>query len=117
MKTPRRGDVYLVSFNPTIGSEIKKTRPAVVVQNNVANHHSPITIVAAVSSQFKVPPYPTDVVVDPREAGLKTKSAVLLNQIRSIDKRRLVKRLGSLKSSTMDRIDDALRISVGLARL
>ena len=117
MKTPRRGDVYLVSFNPAIGSEIKKTRPAVVVQNNVANHHSPITIVAAVSSQFKVPPYPTDVVVDQLEGGLKIRSAVLLNQIRSIDKRRLVKRLGSLKSSTMDRIDDALRISVGLARL
>ena len=115
MKTPRRGGVYLVSFDPTIGSEIKKTRPAVVVQNDIANRHSPVSIVAAVSSRFKVPPYPTDVVIDPREGGLKTRSAVLLNQIQSIDKRRLIKRLGSLKPSTMDRVDDALRIAVGLA--
>ncbi len=115
MTFPRRGDIYLVAFDPTVGHEIQKTRPAVVIQNDVSNEHSPITTVAAVSSQFRDPPHPREVPVRPvLKTGLSQPSAVILNQIRSIDRRRLVKRLGSLDSATMLRVDDALRISLGL---
>lgn len=111
---PQRGEIYLVSFDPTIGAEIQKTRPALVLQNNVANEYSPITIVAAVSSQFDDPLYPTEVMVQPPEGGLNVISVVLLNQIRSIDKQRLVKRLGKLTDETMVLVNQAIQVSLGL---
>ena len=114
---PKRGEVYLVSFDPTLGAEIQKTRPALILQNDTSNRYSPITIVAALTSQFKNPPYPTDVLITPPEGGLKTQSAALLNQIRSIDKRRLIKLLGVLGPETMSRVNDAPRISLGLVEL
>lgn len=115
--TPRRGDVYLVSFDPTLGAEIRKTRPALVIQNDVANRRSPITIVAAITSQFDMPLYPTEVLIDVPEGGLAIQSVVLLNQIRSIDCQRLARRLGRLRTETMERIDRALTISLGLVEL
>lgn len=114
---PKRGEVYLVNFDPTIGAEIKKTRPALVLQNDVANRWSPITIVAAITSQFDEPLYPTEVHVKTPEGGLNVDSVVLLNQIRSIDKGRLVRRLGTLKRDTMARVDRALVVSVGLVKI
>ena len=114
---PKRGEVYLVNFDPTIGAEIKKTRPALVLQNDIANRYSPITIVAAITSQFDEPLYPTEVLVRAKEGGLKLDSAVLLNQIRPIDKDRLVKRIGTLKPGTMEEIDRAIKISLGLINL
>lgn len=114
---PRRGQVYLVNLDPTLGAEIQKTRPALVVQNDIANRHSPVTIVAAITSRFEEPLYPTEVLVRPPEGGLRTTSVVLLNQIRSIDKSRLVRSLGSLKPGTMARVDRALILSLGLVQL
>ena len=111
---PKRGEVYLVNFDPTIGSEIKKTRPAVILQNDIANRHSPITIVAALSSQFDEEMYRTEVIVELAE-GLGKRSVVLLNQIRTIDKKRLIKKLGVLKPGTIEKINRALEISLGLA--
>jgi mRNA interferase MazF len=111
---PKRGEVYLVNFDPTIGAEIQKTRPALVVQNDVANRHSPITIVAAIISQFDESLYPTEVLIQPPEGGLSIPSVVLINQIRSVDKRRLVRRLGVLTPATMERVDRAVLISLGL---
>jgi len=111
----RRGDVYLVNFDPTIGAEIKKTWPALVIQNDIANRHSPITIVAAVTSKFDERLYPTEVLIRLPEGGVSEDSVVLLNQIRSIDKARLIKRLGALKPTTMQKVDQAVQISVGLA--
>lgn len=110
---PRRGEVYLVNFDPTLGAEIQKTRPALIVQNDIANRHSPITIVAAITSQFTEPLYPTEVLITPPEGGLTTSSVVLLNQIRSIDKRRLIRRLGSLPREMMRRVDRAIQVSLG----
>jgi mRNA interferase MazF len=112
--TPKRGDIYLVNFDPTLGSEIRKTRPALILQNDVANSHSPITIVAAISSQFDETLYPTEVLIEPPEGGLAANSVVLLNQIRSIDKQRLIKRLGTATPETMQQIDQALQVSLGL---
>ena len=114
---PRHGEVYLMSLDPTLGAEIKKTRPAVVVQNDPSNRRSPITIVAAVTSQFEEPLYPTEVLVQAPEGGLTADSVVLLNQIRSVDKGRLVRRLGVLKAETMKEIDRALLLSLGLVEV
>ena len=115
--TPKRGEVVVVDFDPTIGAEIRKRRPALVIQNDIDNRHSPITIVAALTSQVAAERYPTEVVLHPPEGGLKRPSAVLLNQIRSVDRRRLVGRLGRLEPETMARVDRALRISLGLVKL
>ena len=114
---PRRGEVYLVNFDPTIGAEIRKTRPALIVQNDVANRHSAITIVAVITSQFDQTLYPTELLISPPEGGLRTESVALLNQIRSIDKQRLVRRLGNLRPETMERVDRAILISVGLIKI
>ncbi len=112
---PRRGDIYLVNFNPTVGSEIKKTRPALILQNDIANRYSPITIVAAITSQSHGRLYPTEVLMKRHESGLDQDSLVLLNQIRSIDKERLIKRLGTAGAETMGKVNQALEISLGLA--
>jgi mRNA interferase MazF len=114
---PRRGEVYLVNFDPTIGAEIKKTRPALILQNDISNRYSPITIVAAITSQFEEPLYPTEVLVKAPEGGLESDSVVLLNQVRSIDKQRLIKRLGVLKSETIMRVERAIQISFGLVEI
>lgn len=113
---PKRGEIYLVNFDPTLGSEIKKTRPALILQNDTANRWSPITIVAAITSQFKKPLYPTEVLLQAPEGKLEIDSVVLLNQIRSIDKRRLVKRLGVVKPETMTQVEQAILISFGFMR-
>ena len=114
ISVPRRGDIFLVNFDPTIGHEIKKTRPALVLQNDISNRYSPITIVAAITSKFETPSYPTEVIIQPEESGLRQVSAVVLNQIRSVDRRRLIKRLGKLQPETMRRVDQAIQISLGL---
>jgi len=115
--SPRRGEVYLVSFDPTVGSEIQRTRPALILQNDIANRHSPITIVAAITSQFAEPLYPIEVLIRPPEGGLTTASVALLNQIRSIDRQRLVRRLGSVRAETLERVNRAIQLSLGLIEL
>jgi len=85
------------------------------LQNDIANRQSPITIVAAISSKIDEPLYPTEVLVRAPEGGLATDSVVLLNQLRSIDKQRLVRRLGALRLPTMRQVDCAVQISLGLA--
>lgn len=114
---PHRGEVWLVNLDPSIGAEIRKTRPALILQNDIANRHSPVTIVAAITSRFEELLYPTEVLVEKQEGGLTARSVVLLNQIRTIDKRRLVRRLGVLAHQTMNRVEGALEISLGLVQL
>ena len=114
---PRRGDVYLVLFDPSVGAEIRKTRPALVLQNDVANRFSPITIVAAVTSKLDDTLYPTEVAIAKGEGGLVVDSVALLNQIRSIDRKRLVTRLGTVGGATMTRVERALLVSLGLVDL
>jgi len=114
---PKRGEVYLVCFDPTVGAEITKTRPALVIQNDVGNRHSPLTIVAAISSKFDDRLYPTEVLITPPEGGLRDPSVVLLNQIRSVDTRRLTTRLGRLSQESMALVDRALLVSLGMVDL
>ncbi|WP_341525655.1 type II toxin-antitoxin system PemK/MazF family toxin [Nostoc sp. UHCC 0302] len=114
---PKRGEVYLVNFDPTIGAEIKKTRPALILQNDISNEYSQITVVAAITSKFTEPLYPTEVLIRVPEGGLQVDSVILLNQIRSIDKQRLIKRLGILHQETVELVDRAIQISLGLVKL
>ena len=118
MIRPRRGDIYLVNFDPTLGAEIRKTRPALILQNDIGNKFSPVTIVAAISSKFEEPLYPTEVLISAKAlTGLTVDSVVLLNQIRTIDKKRLVKQLGTLSAAEMEEVNQALRISLALVTL
>jgi mRNA interferase MazF len=112
-----RGEIYLVNFDPTIGSEISKTRPALIIQNNIANRSSPIIIIAAITSKFDDRLYPTEVLIEPPEGGLKTTSVILLNQVRSIDKQRLIRRIGAIGSDKLNEVDRAIQISLGLIDL
>src|SRR2546422_9753115 len=111
---PRRGEVYLVGFDPTTGAEIKKTRPAVVIQNDIANEVSPTTIVAAITSKLHYEDDPATVIVEGREGGLHQRSVILLSQLRTVDRRRLVHRIGVLRAQTMARVDRAIVVSLGL---
>jgi mRNA interferase MazF len=118
MTIPRRGEIYLVEFDPARGHEIRKTRPALVIQNDIGNRESQVTIVAAITSKLSLVPFPVDVTVPPSKVnGLSLPSAVLLGQIRSVDRERLVKRLGSLDATTMRRVDQAIKISLGLVEI
>jgi len=115
---PRRGEIYIVSFEPTVGAEIRKMRPAVIIQNDIANRWSPITIVAAITSRVDdARRYPTQVTVQAGEGGLRVDSVILLNQIRSVDTRRLVRRLGTLRTETVREVDRALLLSLGLVEV
>jgi mRNA interferase MazF len=112
---PRRGEIYLVSFDPTIGREIKKTRPAPIIQNDIGNRYSDLTIVAAITSKVSSVLYPVEVIVQPTKAnGLQVLSAIRLDQIRSVDKLPLIKRLGVIDAATTQRVDEAMQVSLGL---
>jgi mRNA interferase MazF len=111
---PHRGDIYLVNFDPSVGSEIQKTRPALIIQNDLANRYSPIVIVAGITSKFQDPLYPTEVLIKASAGGLKNDSVVLLNQIRSIDKQRLIRKIGGISTEERQQIDRAIQISLGL---
>src|SRR5688572_2667063 len=113
----RRGEIYLVSFDPSVGHEIKKTRPALIIQNDIGNQYSPVTIVAAVTSKISAVPYPVEVIVEPSRAnGLSERSAIRLDQIRTMDRRRLIKRLGRADDATIRQVDQAIRLSLALVQ-
>ena len=113
---PKRGEVYYVNFDPTIGVEIKKTRPALIIQNDIGNMHSQATIVAAITSTDREV-FPYEVSLKAGEGGLQKDSIVLLNQIRTIDKKRLGKRIGTISSESIKKVDKAIEISIGLAKV
>jgi mRNA interferase MazF len=108
--------VYLVSFDPALGAEIQKTRPALILQNDIGNLRSPVTIVAALTSNV-LRRGPTSVLVNAPEGGLTVDSVILLNQIRTIDRRRLAKHLGVLRAATVKQVDQAIQISLGLIEI
>lgn len=108
----RRGEVWLVNFNPGRGSEQKGVRPALIVQNDVGNQYAATTIVAAITTTLRK--YPVTVLLNRSEGGLKEPSMINLAQLLTIDKTRLMKRLGSLKAEKVREIDAAIGISLGL---
>jgi len=112
----RRGDIVIVDLNPTRGSEQSKIRPCVVIQNDIGNKYSPVTIIACITTGSEAN-FDTEVEVKAPEGGLKNNSLVLLNQIRTIDKIRIIDRWGTLKHETIQKIDEALKINLGLVPL
>lgn len=115
---PKRGEIYLTAWGPTLGREIKKTRPSLVIQNDVSNRLSEITIVAPITSTVRFPLNPVHVLLTADEAtGLRVTSVGLFNQIRAVDRSRLFKRLGQVDDETLERVDEAIKISLGLFRL
>ena len=114
---PRRGEIYLTALDPALGHEIKKTRPALVIQNDVTNRFGMTTIVAAITSRVSDPPYPNEVVIQPSTSGLPVASTIRLDQIRTVDRQRLIRKLGKADDAIMSRIDDAISISLGLIKI
>jgi len=114
---PQRGEIYLTALDPAVGHEIKKTRPTLVIQNDITNKYGLTTIVAAISSRVSTPPFPNEVIIQPGKSGLAVISTIRLDQVRTVDRRRLIKRLGIAHDHTMDQVDEAIKISLGLRNL
>jgi mRNA interferase MazF len=115
---PKRGEIYLTALDPTVGHEIQKTRLALIIQNDISNRLSGMTIVAPITSTVRFPLNPVHVLLPADgETGLAVASVALLNQVRAVDRVRLVKRLGSIDATALGRVDDALRVSLGLIPL
>ena len=104
--------MVVVDLDPVRGSEQGKIRPAVIIQNDDGNEHSPITIVAPIISKVYTKVYPTNVFLSSTESGLSKDSTILLNQIRTIDKTRISKKIGSLPLEIMRNVDEAIRSSL-----
>ncbi|HAP78966.1 MAG TPA: PemK family transcriptional regulator [Ruminococcus sp.] len=110
----KRGEIYYADLSPVVGSEQGGIRPVLIVQNDVGNRHSPTVIAAAITSQRDKSRLPTHIEVSADTCGLSRDSVVLLEQIRTIDKKRLKDRMGELDNTSMNRVDTALSISFGL---
>lgn len=110
----KRGEIYYADLSPVVGSEQGGVRPVLIVQNDVGNKYSPTVIAAAITSQQDKSTLPTHIGVNGRECGLSKDSVVLLEQVRTIDKRRLKERMGSLDNGDMGKIDQAISVSFGL---
>lgn len=110
----KRGEIYYADLSPVVGSEQGGVRPVLIVQNDVGNRHSPTVIAAAITSQKDKNPLPTHIGVQADSCGLSRDSIILLEQIRTIDKRRLKEKMGELDLGSMHRVDTALSISFGL---
>ena len=110
----KRGDIFYADLSPVVGSEQGGTRPVLIVQNDTGNRHSPTVIAAAITSQTGKARLPTHITVPGPEVGLTKDSVILLEQIRTLDKRRLKEHMGRLNEPLMQRVDDALAVSFGL---
>ena len=114
----KRGDIFYADLNPVVGSEQGGIRPVIIVQNDVGNKYSPTVIAAAITSRMSKARLPThiDIVGCAEEFGLAKDSVILLEQIRTLDKKRLKEKMGHADESLMAQVDSALGISVGLDR-
>lgn len=110
----KRGEIYYADLSPVIGSEQGGIRPVLIVQNDVGNRYSPTVIAAAITSQRDKTNLPTHIKVQADDCGLAKDSIVLLEQVRTIDKKRLKERMGALDIGSMDMVDKALSVSFGL---
>lgn len=110
----KRGEVYLADLSPVEGSEQGGKRPVVIIQNNVGNYHSPTVIVAAVTGRINKAKIPTHVEISKDTYNLDKDSVILLEQIRTVDKKRLMEKLTYLKDDKMAEVDTALKVSLAL---
>ena len=110
----KRGDIFYADLSPVVGSEQGGTRPVLIVQNDTGNRYSPTVIAAAITSQTNKAKLPTHIALSAPDYGLPRDSVVLLEQIRTLDKRRLRERMGRVDGELMERIDAAIAVSFGL---
>ncbi len=110
----KRGDIFYADLSPVVGSEQGGVRPVLIIQNDTGNKHSPTVIAAAITSQTGKAKMPTHIELTANQYGLPKNSLVLLEQIRTLDKRRLREKMGRLDDKLMDRVDAAIAVSFGL---
>ena len=110
----KRGDIFYADLSPVVGSEQGGVRPVLIVQNDTGNRHSPTVIAAAITSQTGKARLPTHIELSANTSGLPKESVVLLEQIRTLDKRRLREHMGRLDEAQMQRVDNAIAVSFGL---
>ena len=111
----KRGDIFYADLSPVIGSEQGGIRPVIIIQNDIGNKYSPTVIVAAITSQINKAKLPTHVEISSEEYGLNRDSVVLLEQIRTLDKKRLKEKIGHMTDNKMKKVDKSLLISISLA--
>ena len=113
----KRGYLYYADLSPVVGSEQGGVRPVLIIQNDIGNKYSPTVIVAAITSQINKAKLPTHIEIRAQEYGLNKDSVILLEQIRTIDKKRLREKIGCLDKNMMLKVDNSLQISLGLFTL
>ncbi|MGA3040253.1 MAG: type II toxin-antitoxin system PemK/MazF family toxin [Bryobacteraceae bacterium] len=112
---PKRGEIYLTALDPAVGHEIKKTRPALVIQNDTSNRYSAVTMVAPITSTVRLPLSPLHVLLPAGSAtGLAVASVGVFNQIRAVDRKRLIKKLGAVDALVLAQVDGAIEAAFGL---
>lgn len=111
----KRGDIFYADLSPVIGSEQGGVRPVLIVQNDIGNKYSPTVIVAAITSQINKAKLPTHIEINAAEYGITKDSVILLEQIRTIDKRRLKEKIGHLADDLMIKVNGSLQVSFGLS--
>lgn len=112
-----RGDIYYADLNPVVGSEQGGVRPVLIIQNDIGNKYSPTVIVAAITSKIDKAKLPTHVEISAKDTKLEKDSVILLEQIRTIDKKRLQRHVTHLDKSIIEKVDEAIEISLGLIDL
>ena len=112
----KRGDIYYADLSPVVGSEQGGLRPVLIVQNDVGNRYSPTVIAAAITSKMSKARLPTHIDIYAKEVGLAKDSVILLEQVRTLDKRRLREKMGHLEEDTMKRVNEAISVSFGLIK-
>jgi len=113
----KRGDIFYADLSPVVGSEQGGIRPVLVVQNDIGNKFSPTVIIAAITSQINKAKLPTHIEILADDYGLSKDSVILLEQIRTVDKKRLRERIGRLDEELLEKVNEALTVSVGLIDL
>ena len=112
--TVKRGDIFYADLSPVVGSEQGGVRPVLIVQNDIGNRYSPTVIAAAITSQINKAKLPTHIEISSTEYGLNKDSVILLEQVRTIDKRRLKEKIGRINDELMSKVNEGLMISFGL---
>src|SRR5450759_934468 len=115
---PRRGEIHLAALDPAVGHDIKKTRPALVVQNDTSNRYSAVTMVAPITTAVRLPLSPLHVLLPAGPStGLTVASVAVFNQIRAVDRKRLIKKMGEVDALVLAQVDEAIKAAFGLSLL
>ncbi|MEK6873926.1 MAG: type II toxin-antitoxin system PemK/MazF family toxin [Nanoarchaeota archaeon] len=109
-----RGEIVVANLEPVEGSEQGGIRPVLIIQNDTLNKHSPTTIIAPITSKIYTKEYPTNIIIKKADSKLSSDSTILLNQIKTIDKSRIIKKINFLDNFTMNKVNRAIKVSLDL---